>query len=257
MLEWRAGCGFVCGSWSGVHGGERRPAESKVSVTRRGTNAALRCALARDERGRAGRVESIPALKADGTAPFGLGAQPAPLLDEADGEPLLHVVFVSPQIHWNTGNIGRTCLGMGARLHVVGPLGFSLDDKHVRRAGLDYWDHVDLRVYPSWDDFVPILETFKRRLYFTKYASSSMLDVDFADEAHGKTALIFGSEIDGLTSIRPWLVEHESARNMIAYPMNAPEVFRSYNLSTSASMALWDAYKTLTRLRRPSTSIPL
>ena len=61
-----------------------------------------------------------------------------------------HVVLVSPEIHWNTGNIGRTCLGTGARLHLIKPLGFSLENRYVKRAGLDYWSHVDVSV---WDDF--------------------------------------------------------------------------------------------------------
>src|SRR5258708_39536048 len=63
----------------------------------------------------------------------------------------LHVVLVEPEIHWNTGNAGRTCLAAGARLHLVEPLGFSLDDREVRRAGLDYWPRVQPRVWPSWE----------------------------------------------------------------------------------------------------------
>ena len=62
----------------------------------------------------------------------------------------LHVVLVHPEIHWNTGNAGRTCLAAGATLHLIEPLGFSLDEREVRRAGLDYWEHVDLRVWPGW-----------------------------------------------------------------------------------------------------------
>src|SRR4029453_700955 len=61
----------------------------------------------------------------------------------------LHVVLVEPEIHWNTGNAGRTCLAAGATLHVIEPLGFSLDEKQVRRAGLDFWGHVDLRAWPG------------------------------------------------------------------------------------------------------------
>ena len=64
-----------------------------------------------------------------------------------------HVVLVHPEIHWNTGNAGRTCLATGATLHLIEPLGFSLDEREVKRAGLDYWEHIDLRVWPSWDAF--------------------------------------------------------------------------------------------------------
>ena len=65
----------------------------------------------------------------------------------------LHVVLVHPEIHWNTGNAGRSCLAAGATLHLVKPLGFSLGERELKRAGLDYWEHVDLRLWESWDDF--------------------------------------------------------------------------------------------------------
>ena len=65
----------------------------------------------------------------------------------------IHVVLVHPEIHWNTGNAGRTCLATGATLHLIEPLGFSLSEAQVKRAGLDYWEHVDVRVWPSWEAF--------------------------------------------------------------------------------------------------------
>ena len=65
----------------------------------------------------------------------------------------IHVVLVHPEIHWNTGNAGRTCLATGATLHLVRPLGFSLDDREVKRAGLDYWEHVDRNVWANWEEF--------------------------------------------------------------------------------------------------------
>ncbi|HYO75597.1 MAG TPA: TrmH family RNA methyltransferase, partial [Thermoanaerobaculia bacterium] len=65
---------------------------------------------------------------------------------------MIHVVLVHPEIHWNTGNAGRSCLAAGAVLHLVEPLGFSLDEREVRRAGLDYWEHVDVRVWRSWQE---------------------------------------------------------------------------------------------------------
>ncbi len=68
--------------------------------------------------------------------------------------PERHVVFVNPEIHWNTGNAGRTCLAVGARLHLIKPLGFSLDGKQVRRAGLDYWPAVDLALWNSFDEMI-------------------------------------------------------------------------------------------------------
>jgi len=73
----------------------------------------------------------------------------------------IHVVLVHPEIHWNTGNAGRTCLAAGATLHLIEPLGFSLDERQVRRAGLDYWEHVDVRVWPDWQAFAGSWETFR------------------------------------------------------------------------------------------------
>ena len=79
----------------------------------------------------------------------------------------LHVVLVEPEIHWNTGNAGRTCLAAGAQLHLVGPLGFSLDDKEVRRAGLDYWPRVAPRVWPDWEAFERALPSLGAPFLFT------------------------------------------------------------------------------------------
>ena len=76
----------------------------------------------------------------------------------------IHVVLVHPEIHWNTGNAGRTCLAAGAILHLVEPLGFSLDERQVKRAGLDYWEHVDLRVWPDWAAFEHELPALERLL---------------------------------------------------------------------------------------------
>ena len=75
---------------------------------------------------------------------------------------MIHVVLVHPEIHWNTGNAGRTCLATGATLHLIEPLGFSLDEREVKRAGLDYWEHVDLRMWPSWEAFERELPSARR-----------------------------------------------------------------------------------------------
>lgn len=152
-----------------------------------------------------------------------------------DGEPLLHVVFVQPQIHWNTGNIGRTCLGLGARLHLVGPLGFSLDAKQVRRAGLDYWDHVDVRVYENWDEFAngEMSKIDGTRFFYTKFGSECATNTQWPHD--GKIVLVFGSEIDGFDGIRQWLDSHGQEERTVAFPM-IDEHFRSFNLSTTASM---------------------
>lgn len=155
--------------------------------------------------------------------------------DIIDGEPILHVVFVHPQIHWNTGNIGRTCLGLGARLHLIKPLGFSLDAKQIRRAGLDYWDHVDVRVYDNWLHFArgEMQQIGGTRYFFTKFGDECATDVEW--ECDGKITLVFGSEIDGFDGIRDWLDTEGQKEKLIAFPM-VDNRFRSFNLSTTASM---------------------
>jgi tRNA (cytidine/uridine-2'-O-)-methyltransferase len=182
---------------------------------------------------------------------FGDGATGERLLDAA-GEPLLHVVFVNPSIHWNTGNMGRTALGLGARLHLVGPLGFSLDERQVRRAGLDYWHHVDLRVYSDWAEFSapggPMYAIGGDRLFFTKFGAEPAAEVEWASEQ--AVVLVFGSEINGFDNIAEWMEgEQGKDERRVAFPM-VDDRFRSFNLSTSASMALWDAWKSLTASRK-------
>ena len=88
-----------------------------------------------------------------------------------------HVVLVHPEIHWNTGNAGRTCLAAGAILHLIEPLGFSLAERQVKRAGLDYWEHVDPRVWPSWDAFENELPTLGIPYFFSAKAKRLFWDV--------------------------------------------------------------------------------
>ena len=83
----------------------------------------------------------------------------------------LHLALLAPEIHWNTGNIGRTALAVGAELHLIEPLGFSLDDKQVRRAGLDYWPRVNPRVWPDWAAFERELPELGTPFYFTARAA--------------------------------------------------------------------------------------
>src|SRR4051794_5674964 len=86
----------------------------------------------------------------------------------------LHIVLVEPEIHWNTGNAGRTCLAVGARLHLIEPLGFSLDAKEVRRSGLDYWARVPLSVWPDWPAFEKELPSLGEPFFFTPEARRTL-----------------------------------------------------------------------------------
>src|SRR4051812_26408002 len=100
----------------------------------------------------------------------------------------LHLVLVEPEIHWNTGNIGRTALAVGATLHLVEPLGFSLDDKQLRRAGLDYWARVPVRRWASWEAFEEALPSLGEPYFFSAGATRPYWDVEYAD----RTVLVFG-----------------------------------------------------------------
>jgi tRNA (cytidine/uridine-2'-O-)-methyltransferase len=143
----------------------------------------------------------------------------------------LHVVLVEPEIHWNTGNAGRTCLAARAQLHLVGPLGFSLDDKEVRRAGLDYWPRVAPRVWPDWVSFERELPSLGAPFLFTARAPRRFQDVVYPQPA----VLIFGRESVGLD---PDILQRHAAHG-VAIPMLDPEL-RSLNLSTSVALALYE-----------------
>src|SRR5450759_3692142 len=94
----------------------------------------------------------------------------------------LHVALVHPEIHWNTGNAGRSCLAAGATLHLIEPLGFSLDEREVRRAGLDYWEYVDLRVWRDWASFERELPKLGVPFFFSTRASRMYWEADYGDE---------------------------------------------------------------------------
>lgn len=146
-------------------------------------------------------------------------------------DPDLHVVLVEPEIHWNTGNAGRTCLAAGARLHLVAPLGFSLDEREVRRAGLDYWPRVDLRVWPSWSEIEERLSEMGEPFFFSSEAPRTLWDVRYPRRA----VLVFGRESVGLPpEIRDHWRDH-----LVAIPMLDPGL-RSLNLSTSVALALYE-----------------
>jgi len=148
----------------------------------------------------------------------------------------LHVVLVHPEIHWNTGNAGRTCLAAGAALHLVEPLGFSLDDARVKRAGLDYWQHVDLRVWPGWNAFEAALPSLGEPYFFSTKATRSFWDAPLG--ASEDVALIFGRETGGL----PDDVHEKYKDRFVGMPMHSPHI-RSLNLSTSVAVAAYEALR--------------
>lgn len=144
---------------------------------------------------------------------------------------MLHLVLVEPEIHWNTGNLGRTALAVGAELHLVEPLGFALDDKHVKRAGLDYWPRVKLRTWPSWAALSATLPALGEAWFFSSAAPRPYWDATFGDD----TVLVFGRESVGL----PRAILDGAGSHALSIPMQDPAL-RSLNLSTAAALAAYE-----------------
>ena len=148
----------------------------------------------------------------------------------------IHVVLVHPEIHWNTGNAGRTCLAAGATLHLVEPLGFSLDERQVKRAGLDYWEHVDLRVWSDWNTFEQRLPSLGEPFFFSTKASRLLWDAGLG--ASDDVVLIFGRETGGLPADI-----HERYRDRFVTMPIASDRVRSLNLSTSVGIAVYETLR--------------
>ena len=148
----------------------------------------------------------------------------------------LHVVLVEPEIPPNTGNISRTCAATGCVLHLVKPLGFSIDDRTLKRAGLDYWPYVTIEVHESFDEF---LEKYKgRRMWLsTTKGQQRYTDVKYQDE----DMILFGKETAGLP--RPFIAAHQE--QAIRIPMSADTRLRSFNLSNSVAIVLFEALRQL------------
>ena len=147
-----------------------------------------------------------------------------------------HVVLVHPEIHWNTGNAGRTCLAAGANLHLIEPLGFSLSQRQLKRAGLDYWEHVDPRVWPSWDAFEKELPALGNPYFFSAKAERLLWDAPLG--AAPDVVLIFGSETAGL----PADLHKRFADRFVKLPILTSRV-RSLNLSTAIAIAVYEVIR--------------
>lgn len=147
----------------------------------------------------------------------------------------MHVVLVAPEIPQNTGSIGRLCLATGSTLHLVDPLGFVIDDRHLRRAGLDYWRHVDVRRYASWEAFEQ--ERPPGRLWcFSARAERTYTDVAYRDD----DLLVFGRESDGL----PETLKRAHADRLLSIPIWSDQV-RSLNLANAVGIVLYEARRQL------------
>ena len=145
---------------------------------------------------------------------------------------MLNIVLHEPEIPANTGNIGRTCVAAGARLHLIGPLGFSLSEKALRRAGMDYWKDLDVTVYIDYKDFLEKNPGAKIYMATTK-ARKVYTEVSYAPDCY----IMFGKESAGIPE--EILVEHPE--NCVRIPMQ--EKIRSLNLGNSAAIVLYEALR--------------
>ncbi len=143
----------------------------------------------------------------------------------------MNIVLYEPEIPANTGNIARLCVVSGCKLHLIRPLGFFLDDKRVRRAGLDYWDQLDLQIHDHWQGF---LDTTKPTTMYFVETGSAKLYTDVSYTPHD--FLVFGSETKG---IRPEVLK-DYVDNHITLPMLNP---RSLNLSNTVAITLYEAWR--------------
>ncbi|MEG0875402.1 MAG: tRNA (uridine(34)/cytosine(34)/5-carboxymethylaminomethyluridine(34)-2'-O)-methyltransferase TrmL [Clostridiales bacterium] len=146
----------------------------------------------------------------------------------------MHIVLFEPEIPSNTGNISRTCAVTGASLHLIEPLGFSLSDRYLKRAGLDYWDKLDLHIYKNFTEFIE--KNPKANLYlFSTKAEKNYAEISYKADDY----LVFGPETRGL----PQEIRHGGYGLQVRIPMGKD--IRSLNLSNSVAIAVYEALRQL------------
>ncbi|MBE5964721.1 MAG: tRNA (cytidine(34)-2'-O)-methyltransferase [Lachnospira sp.] len=145
---------------------------------------------------------------------------------------MINIVLLEPEIPANTGNIGRTCVATGSRLHLIEPLGFSINEKALKRAGLDYWEHLDVTVYESFDDFIE--KNPDAKIYMATTKSKKRYDeVNYEDGCY----IMFGKESAGI----PEEILLDYKETAVRIPM-LPNI-RSLNLSNSAAIVAYEALR--------------
>ena len=144
----------------------------------------------------------------------------------------MNIVLLEPEIPQNTGNIGRTCCATGTKLHLIEPMGFRINEKNLRRAGMDYWKDLDVTIYDDYNDFLEKNPNAKIWLATTK-APKRYTDVEFGENDY----IMFGKESAGIPE--EILVQHKE--NCIRIPMNAE--IRSLNLSNSVAIVLYESLR--------------
>lgn len=148
---------------------------------------------------------------------------------------MLGIVLVQPEIPGNTGAVGRTCVALDAELILIHPLGFQISDARVKRSGLDYWPHVRLAEFASWDDFVAARQPRADQLFvFEEHGSRSFYDTDYPDDA----LLVFGRETSGI----PESIWRRYPGRQFCLPMRSPHI-RSLNLANTVAAAAYQALR--------------
>jgi tRNA (cytidine/uridine-2'-O-)-methyltransferase len=147
----------------------------------------------------------------------------------------LNIVLIEPEIPNNTGNIGRLSLASGSTLHLVKPFGFELSDSRVKRAGLDYWQHVDLHIYESADEFFAI-HSYKKMAFLSSHGTKSVYDIPFEDDMF----LIFGKESVGLSE----KITSANSDKLYKIPIQSEHI-RSLNLANAVSVVVYEGLRQL------------
>ena len=143
---------------------------------------------------------------------------------------MLNIVLVEPEIPNNTGNIGRLCVGTESRLHLIHPLGFLIDDKNLKRSGLDYWVHLDVTEYQNIEEWMAVIPDRSRVFLMSSHAEKSYLEIDFQDGDW----LVFGKESVGLGKDVLQLFDHH-----LKIPMS--DLIRSFNIANSVAFVVGEA----------------
>lgn len=146
-----------------------------------------------------------------------------------------NIVLIEPEIPMNTGNIGRLSLASGANLHLVKPFGFDLDDKRVKRAGLDYWKHIRLSIYDTWEEFLAIHKN-KEMIFFSSYGAKNHWSVPFREGQF----LIFGKESVGL----PKDLIADNKEHVYKIPLFSEHI-RSLNLANAVAIVVYEGLRNL------------
>ena len=145
---------------------------------------------------------------------------------------MINIVLYSPEIPQNTGNISRTCAVTGARLHIIKPIGFEISDRTLKRAGLDYWDKLDVTYYKNYEDFLRQNENAEL-YFFSAHAVRSFAEIEYPDDVY----LVFGRESVGL----PEELVKENIDRSLRIPMR--KTLRCLNLSNSVAIAVYEVLR--------------